>query len=125
MRHNVLVEATLSMWHRLELFFAVRPVVDGTLGNPVSHLHVALVVHDGADGTVDGQLLPVHAQPGDLSVEVRKVAALQQGVVAKANARDNVRSAKCNLLNFGEILVDHAIEDHLTDGLERNELLRP
>ena len=35
-------------------------------------LSVSVVVHDGADGAVDRQLLPVQAEPGKLCVQVTK-----------------------------------------------------
>lgn len=49
---------------------AVRPVVNLTFVDVMVHLAVAVEVHDGANGTIDGQLLPVHSETRDLSVEV-------------------------------------------------------
>lgn len=44
-------------------------------------LAVAVVVHHWADGTVDGEFLPVYAEAGELGVEVGEVPPLEEGVV--------------------------------------------
>ena len=91
----------------------------------MAHSTVAVLVHDRADGLVDGQLLPVGAETAELSVGVREVAALQQRVVGEANTGDDVTSAEGDLLGLGEVLVDVAVQFVLTHVFDGNQLLRP
>lgn len=52
---------------------------------------VAVVVVDGHNGTVDGELLKVGtAVTAQLGVEVREDAALQKRVLGEVDAADNV-----------------------------------
>jgi hypothetical protein len=44
-----------------------------------------VVVHDGADWTIDGKFLPVYAETGELGVEIGEVTALQEGIVGEAD----------------------------------------
>lgn len=60
---------------------AIRPIVYLTFGDCVSLLSVSVVVHDGAYGAVDGDLLPVYAEARELSVEIGEVTALEKRVV--------------------------------------------
>ena len=108
-----------------ELRGTVGPVVDGTLVNLVSHLAVALIVHDGTDRPVNRQLLPVDTEARDLSIEVGEVPALKERVVAEADAGNNVRSTEGDLLDLGEVFINGAVKNHLSDDLEGNKLLRP
>ena len=70
-------------------------------------------------------LLPVDAQPGKLGVEVRKVPPLQQRIITKSNSRDNIASAKGDLLDFGEKFVDGAVQYKFTNFLKRDQFLGP
>ena len=60
---------------------AVRPVVYGAFCDGVAELAVAVVVHYWADRSVDGELLPVYTEAGELRVEVGEVPALEERVV--------------------------------------------
>jgi hypothetical protein len=91
----------------------------------VAHVTVAVEVHNGADGLVDGQLLPVDTQTGELGVLVGKVASLQERVVTEADTRDYVAGAKCNLLGLGEKLIGVLVQLELTDVSDGNQLLGP
>jgi len=62
-------------------FEAIWPVIDLAFMNAVVECSVPVKVHDGTDGTVDGELFPVDSQAGDLCVEVAKVSTLQKRVV--------------------------------------------
>ncbi len=104
---------------------AVGPVVDFTLVDYVLALAVALVVHNRADGSVDGKLLPIDAKSGELRVEVGEIPALEKRVVRKANSRHNVAGTECHLLGLGEVLVNIAIELELTNVSNRYFLFRP
>jgi len=42
---------------------------------------VTVVVHYGTDRAIDGEFLEVNSEARDLSVKVRKVAALQKRIV--------------------------------------------
>ncbi len=78
----------------------------------VAHGHVAVlleVVHRAARG-VDrdvGEVRP--AQPLKLGVEVGEVAALQQGVVAEADAGDDILGAERHLFGLGEEVGDQPV----------------
>ena len=65
--------------------FAVGPVVDFTFCNGMQLLAIAVVVHDRADWTIDGKLLPVYAETGELGVEIGEVTTLQERIVGKAD----------------------------------------
>jgi hypothetical protein len=121
---DVLVGAVLDLcrWGSLE---AVRPVVDSALSDSMAHGTVAVLVHDRADGLVDGQLLPVGTETAELSVGVGEVAALQQRVVGESNTGDDVTSAEGDLLGLGEVLVDVAVQFVLTHVVDGNQLLWP
>ena len=64
---------------------AVGPVVYFARCDAMAHLSVSVVVHDGADGTVNGEFLPVYTQAGELRVEVREISALEEGVIGEAD----------------------------------------
>lgn len=104
---------------------AVRPVVDFTLVDYVLTLAVALVVHNRANGTVDGKLLPIDAKSGELSVKVREIPALEKRVVREANSRNNVAGTESHLLGLGEILIDIAVELELANISDRYLLFGP
>ena len=106
-------------------FEAVGPVVDGSLGDSVAHGTVAVLVHDRADGPVDGQLLPIGAETAELGVGVGEVAALQQRVVGESDTGDDVTSAESHLLGFAKVLVDVAVQFVFTDVVDGDQLLRP
>jgi len=69
--------------------------------------------------------LPVHAQTGNLRIQVRKVTALKQGIIAKADARDNVGSAKRDLLDFWEKFLRFTIQNQLPNFLKGNLFFGP
>ena len=64
------------------------------------------------------------AQPLELSVEVGKVAALQQWIIRKINSRYDVLRAERDLLGLGEEIVYHPVQHEAADGAERYQLLR-
>ena len=49
-------------------------------------------------------------EPLDLRVEVGKVAALQQRIVAEIDARNDVAGAEGDLLGLGEEIIDATVE---------------
>jgi len=104
---------------------AVGPVVDLALVDYVLTLAVALVIHNRADRTVDGKLLPIYAKSGELRVEVGEIPALEKRVVRKANPRNNVAGAECHLLGLGEVLVNIAVELQLANVSDWYLFLRP
>ncbi len=74
---------------------------------------------------VDRQLREVRAaQPLQLRVEVREVAALQQRVVGEVDAGHDVLRAERHLLGLGEEVVDRAVEHQPADAPDRHQLLR-
>ena len=84
---------------------------------------VALDVHDRALGRVDGDLVEVRAaEAGQLRVEVGEDAALQQRIVGEVDAGDDVADAEGDLLGFGEVVVDVAVEHHAADDAQREDL---
>lgn len=104
---------------------AVGPVVDGALCDGVAHGAVAVEVHNGADGLVDGELLPVDAETAELGILVGEVPALEEGVIAKADAGDDVAGAEGDLFGLGEVLVDIPVELELSDVSDGDQLFRP
>lgn len=60
-----------------------------------------------------------------LGVEVRELAALEQRVIRRVDARNHVRSAEGNLFRLREVLVDVTVESQGADLLDRDELLGP
>ena len=62
-------------------FEAIWPVVDLAFMDAVVECPVPVKVHDGTDGTVDGELFPVDSQTGDLRIEVAKVSTLQKRII--------------------------------------------
>jgi hypothetical protein len=50
-----------------------------------------------------------------LSVEVREIASLEQRIVAKVNAGDNILGTEGDLLGLGEEVIDTAIEHQAPD----------
>lgn len=88
-------------------------------------LSIAVGIQDGANGPVDGKLLPADTKATDLSVEVREVPALKQRVVAEANTSDDMSGTKCNLLHLWEILRHGTVQYHLPDTVESDFLHRP
>lgn len=104
---------------------AVGVVVDGAAGNGVAHGTITVEVHDGAHRAVDGKLLEVDTKTGELGIEVGEVAALEKRVVGEANAGNDVAGAEGDLLGLGEELVGVAVELHLTNVADGNEVLGP
>lgn len=76
----------------------------------MSHLSISVVVHDRAYGPIDWEFLPVNSETRQLSVLVRKVAALEQRIIRRTNPRHKVASAEGRLFGLGEILVDIPVE---------------
>src|SRR5450830_129364 len=86
---------------------------------------IALVVVHLRDGRVDRDLVEVRTtQAADLRVHVRVDTALQQRVVGEVDARHDVGRAEGHLLGLGEEVFGIAVQDHLTDGLQRHQLFR-
>lgn len=104
---------------------AVGPIVDFTLVDYVLALAVALVVHNRADGSVDGKLLPIDAKSGELRVEVREIPALEKRVVREPDSRNNVAGTECHLLGLREVLVNVAVELELANVSNRYLFFRP
>ena len=92
----------------------------------VDHRHVAVLLEVGerALRRVDRQVGEVRAaEPLELGVEVREVAALQQRVVGEVDAGHDVLRAERDLLGLGEEVVDHAVEHQPADRPDRDDLL--
>lgn len=101
-----------------------RAVVVDVLVNPSLALTVAVVVVDARDRAVDGELLKVRAPVAvELGVEVAVETTLQQGILGKVDAANNVAGLEGDLLGLGEVVHRVAVEGHLTENLERGELL--
>ena len=74
------------------------------------HMRVALIVVNGRDRAIDRNLVKIRtAQTRKLRVEIRKQPALQQRIVGKINAGNDVSRMKCDLFGFGEKIVGIAI----------------
>lgn len=91
----------------------------------MSHVSVAVVVHNGADRPVDRELLKVDTDPTQLSVLVTEVPSLKQRIIRESNAWRNVSSTESDLLGLREILVRVAIQFKLADVLNGHKLFGP
>jgi hypothetical protein len=81
--------------------------------------------HDRADRLVNWQLLPVDTQPGELSVRVGKVTALEKRIVAEPDTGHNVTSAKRNLLSLSKELIGVPVQLQFTNIPDGHKLFRP
>lgn len=114
-------------------------VVDVHLG-----VTITVVVVDGHDGPVDGDLLKVGASvAAQLRVEVREDTALQQRIFAKVEAANNVAGLELgnmsaigasatgakravsyhDLLRLSKVVARVPVQPHLANLLQRDELL--
>ena len=84
---------------------------------------VLLEVVKRALGRVDRNVREVRpAQPLELGIEVRKVAALQQRIIAEVDARHDIVGAECDLLGLREEIIDAAVEHQPADLSDRHFL---
>lgn len=111
--------------NRLVVLFAIGPIIDFTRRDLVPHRTIAMGIEDGAHWPINRQLLPVDTQTSDLSVKVGEVPTLQERIVAEADTGNDVAGAESYLFYFREEFVDGAIEHHLANDLQRNQLFRP
>ena len=85
-------------------------------------LSVAVVVVDGDDRAVNGELLEIGAAMAvELGVEVGVETALEEGVLAEVDAADDVAGLEGDLFGFGEIVGGVGVEGHDAETLERDE----
>ena len=84
---------------------------------------VLLKMRKGAARRIDGEMRKVRRTKAlQLGVEIGEVAALEQRVVRKVDARYDVLSAKGDLLGFGKEIVDEPVEHEPTDDADRRQL---
>ncbi|MCY1426958.1 hypothetical protein D9M71_427870 [compost metagenome] len=90
-------------------------------GGPVQCITLTVVV--GRQRAVDRYLVEVRpAEPADLGIGVGKQTALQQRVVGKINAGNDMPGAEGNLFGFGKEIVRVAVEHHLAQRRNRHQL---
>lgn len=104
---------------------AVGPIVELPFLDGVPFLTITVVVHDGADGPVNGDLLPVYAEARELSVEIGEVAALKKRVVGEADTWNKMGSAEGYLLCLSEELVDISVEFQFSNVSDGEEIFGP
>ena len=103
----------------------VRLVGDAAAVDGLTVHAVALVVVHLRDRRVDRDLVEVRpAEARDLRVDVRVDAPREQRIVGEVDAGHDVRRAERDLLGLGEEVVGVAVEHHLADGRQRDQLLR-
>ncbi len=84
---------------------------------------VVLVVVDGDDRAVDGDVREIRAaEAEELGVEVREEPGLQERIVGKIDAWDHVGHHEGDLLCLGEEVVRVSVQRHLPDAAHRHEL---
>lgn len=84
----------IPVWARGRHPEPIWPIIRFALRDNAPVQAIAEVVKYGAQGAVDGDVTKVGpAKAGELRVEVRKTAALEQGVVAVFDAGDHVLRA--------------------------------
>lgn len=105
--------------------FPVRPVVDGTPGYFVPELSVAVVVHDGTDGPVYRQLLPVDAEARELGIEVGEVPPLQERIIREPDTGNDMCCAEGSLFGLREVFVDILVELQLANVSDGKQFFRP
>lgn len=82
------------------------------------HMTVLLKMREGTFRRIDRQMSEVRpAQTLQLRVEIEKVAALEQRIVGKIDARRHVLGHERNLLGLGEEIVGHTVEHQPADRL--------
>ena len=64
------------------------------------------------------------AQAFELGIEIRKIAPLEQRIVAKVDTRHDILRAKGHLLGLGEKVIDAAIEHQPADAPNRHLFFR-
>lgn len=57
---GVVYICTLGLRRRLDYGMTIWPIIRLAFGDSMSHLSIAVVIHDGANRTVDGQFLPIY-----------------------------------------------------------------
>ena len=86
---------------------------------------VLLKVVEGALRRIDRQVREVRAaEPFELGVEVRKIAALKQRVVGEIDARNDVLRHERDLFRLGEEVLWHPVQHQPSHGLRRQQLFR-
>ena len=86
---------------------------------------VALHVGEGTFGPIDRNLVEVgRSQTRKLGIEIRKVAPVEQRIVRKINAGDEILCTKSDLLGFSEYVCWIAVQNHPADCAERYDFFR-
>lgn len=99
-------------------------VVRGTVSSRHGvHSTIALIVSEGTDRLVDGDMGEVDTDSGDLSVEVTEVTAGEKRVVAEIHTRNDVRRAESHLLDLGEIVDGISVQGKCSDVLDGYKIL--
>lgn len=89
------------------------------------HNAVTLVGVEGAEGSVNRNLLVVDSKAVAVGVRVGEEAGLEDRVSGGFDAGDHVRGREGNLLDFGKVVLCVLIEGEFAEGSERNVLLGP
>ncbi|MNN15184.1 hypothetical protein D3C81_1282840 [compost metagenome] len=88
-------------------------------------LGIALTVVVRRQWPVDRNLVKVRtAEAADLSIGVGKQSALQQRIIGKVDARNDMPGAEGDLFGFGEEIVRVTVEHHLAQWCHRHQLFR-
>ena len=86
---------------------------------------VPVIVADGNKRPVDGQLLKVGAAVTvDLGVEIGEETPLQQRILGKVDAADDVAGLEHDLLDLGEVVGGIDVEPQHAERLQGRQLLR-
>ena len=102
----------------------VRGVGGDALVDRLLHDPVPVVVVDGGDRPVDGDLREVRpTEPRQLGVEVREEPSVQQRIVDDVDPGDEVSRVERDLFGLGEVVRRVAVEGHAPDDANGAELL--
>lgn len=89
------------------------------------HCTIIVIVVMSTFGSINRKLKIVHTDTVSVSVTVGKEASLEHLVVRVVDTRDNMGRVHGKLFILSEKVVDVLVEDHATNWLQRDEVLRP
>ena len=85
---------------------------------------IALMVVKGTGRAVDRNLREVGPDALDLGINIGKKTTLEEWVVGEINSGNDVARMKGDLLGLGKEIVRIAVEYHLSNALDGNQLFR-
>src|SRR5215471_18450407 len=99
-------------------------IVDPSYGIHHGHMSILLKMGEWTLWRINGKKSEIGAaEPFELGVKVRKIAALEERIIAKVDARNNILGAESNLLGLGKEIGYAAIKHESPHRPNRNFFL--